>query len=187
MQRFFKDFESIDRFFLSLDYHQNVLSCHHCSQNNQFVSHGIIYKQRSIKVSEPVGKRLLCSNRYGRSGCGRTFQLYIADQVPQFHYGALQWLVFLTSLFAGFSIRKSYVKATGQAEARHAWRWLSKLVSKLSHYRCVLNAQPNNNLTPAKSRTQRLQLLLPTLKSLFLSLPHATVEAYQSTQQTAFI
>lgn len=187
MQRFFNDFETIDRFTLSLDYHQDVLSCHHCSQNNQFVSHGIIYKQRSIKVSEPVGKRLFCSNRYGRSGCGRTFQLYVANQIPQFHYGALPLLVFLTSLFAGFSITASYVKATGQFETRHAWRWLSKLVSKLSHYRCVLNARTENVLTPLISRTRRLQLLLPTLKSLFLILPHSSVAAYHTTQQTAFI
>jgi len=91
-----------------------------CSQNNQFVSHGIIYKQRSIKVSEPVGKRLLCSNRYGRSGCGHTFQLTIADQVPRFHYGALQLFIFITSLFADFSVTTSYIKATGQSEARNA-------------------------------------------------------------------
>ena len=55
MKQFYPDFESIHVFTLSLDFHQNELECAHCRQNDQFVSHGIIYKQRSGSFTEKVG------------------------------------------------------------------------------------------------------------------------------------
>ncbi len=100
MQRFFEDFESIQQFTHSLNYHQNQLECSHCLKCDQFISHGIVFKQRSIDVKEPVGKRLFCSNLYGRSGCGRTFQLYVASEIPSFQYGAAPLIIFLASLLA---------------------------------------------------------------------------------------
>ena len=63
MQRFFEDFESIKQFTRSLDYYQYKLECAHCLKNDQFVSHGIVYKQRSLTLSEPVGKRILPTGR----------------------------------------------------------------------------------------------------------------------------
>ncbi len=84
MQRFFKDYDSINQFSLSLDFHQDKVKCSFCLKNDQLISHGNVYKQRSMSVKEKVGKRIFCSNRYGRSGCGRTFQLYIATEVPFF-------------------------------------------------------------------------------------------------------
>ncbi|MDQ7050594.1 MAG: hypothetical protein Q9M92_14110 [Enterobacterales bacterium] len=58
MKRFYPDFCTINAFTLSLDYHQNELECAHCSKHDQFVSHGIIYKQRSSAFAEKVGKRI---------------------------------------------------------------------------------------------------------------------------------
>ncbi|MFQ3248044.1 MAG: hypothetical protein ACI9SP_004704 [Arenicella sp.] len=84
MQRFFDSFSIINLFTLSLDHHQNKTQCAHCLKNNQFISHGIIYKQTSIAERKPVGKRIICSNRYGRSGCGRTVQLYVSNRIPRF-------------------------------------------------------------------------------------------------------
>lgn len=98
MQKFYPDYDTIHRFTLSLDYHQNEVACLHCLKHDQFVSHGIIYKQRSMAVAEKVGKRLFCSNRSGRMGCGRTFQLYVASEVPSFRYGAAQLFVFISAL-----------------------------------------------------------------------------------------
>jgi len=75
MQRFFADLKTLHIFTLSLDFHQDELTCQHCAKNDQFVSHGFVYKQRSIEIKEPVAKRIFCSNRHQRSGCGRSFQI----------------------------------------------------------------------------------------------------------------
>jgi hypothetical protein len=185
MKRFYSDFESINAVTLSLDFHQNELECTHCLKNDQFVSHGIIYKQRSIDFAERVGKRIFCSNRYGRKGCGRTFQLYVASEVPSFRYGAAHLFIFITALIAKHKIEEAYLQATGQSESRNAWHWLKKLMLKLSEYRSFLKARNDNYFAPLHSMPNRLKHLLPTLNRLFTSNNNGCFE-FQIAQQQSF-
>lgn len=188
MQRFFKDFESLNRFSLSLDYHQTELQCAHCFKSDQFISHGVVYKQRSMLVSEKVGKRLLCSNRYGRSGCGRTFQLYICSEVPRFRYGTAHLFLFITAMLAGLSVNQSYLKAIDQPsiEPRQAWRWLQKLTAKLGDYRTALKARLIHNAVAACYRTRRFQLLLPTLAHFIANSAGCFCATFQYQSQNTF-
>ncbi len=187
MQRFFDDFDSIHQFTRSLDYHQDKLACAHCLKNDQWVSHGVVYKQRAIAVKAPVGKRIFCSNRYGRSGCGRTFQLYVASEFPSFQYGAAHLFVFITSLLLNLTVSDAYHKATAQFEPRNAWRWLKRLMRRLSEYRCFLKTRSGECSTPLVSKSGRLQCLLPTLARLFTTLSHCPCASYQFIQQNRFI
>lgn len=166
MQRFFENITSIEAFTQSLDYRQDVLECQHCLKNDQFVSHGFVYKQRSSLIREPVGKRLFCSNRYGRSGCGRTFQLYIAGEMPSLHYGATVLFMFITALLSHLSISEAYIKATRQLDSRHAWRWVNKFMHKISEYRSFLKTPDNGIASRFITHVRREQILLPTLAQL---------------------
>jgi len=186
MKRFYPDFESINAFTLSLSFHQDELECAHCFKNDQFVSHGIIYKQRSSTFAEKVGKRIFCSDRYGRSGCGRTFQLYVAHEVPSFRYGATHLFVFISALIANMNIAEAYHQATGQTETRNAWRWLSKLMNQLSEYRSVLKFRMRHHLQPLSSPSRYLKHLLPTFSQLFSSNNNGCFD-YQLNQQRAFL
>lgn len=185
MQRFYPDYESIHSLTLSLDYHQDKLQCAHCLKNDQFVSHGNIYKQRSIAFAEKIGKRLFCSNRYGRSGCGRTFQLYIANEVPSFRYGAAQLFVFITALLANLKIGEAYEQATGQTEPRNAWRWLDKLMRKLSDLRSFLRVRNHPSVCSMPKQSGCLQHLLPTIARLFTPFNNGCFD-FQMSQQRAF-
>jgi len=188
MKQFYPDFESIHVFTLSLDFHQNELECAHCRQNDQFVSHGIIYKQRSGSFTEKVGKRIFCSNRCGRKGCGRTFQLYVANEVPSCRYGAAHLFVFISALMAKLNIEEAYLKATGQSESRHAWRWLKKFMVKLSEYRSFLKVRqvPQDSCAhQTRSSSRYLRHLLPTFARLLAS-PHKGCAHYQMMQQRPF-
>jgi len=186
MKRFYPDFNAINVFTLSLDFHQNDLECAHCFKNDQFVSHGVIYKQRSGTLAEKVGKRIFCSNRYGRTGCGRTFQLYVANEIPTFRYGASHLFIFITALMASLNIDEAYHQATGQTETRNAWRWLSKLMSQLSEYRSILKSLTNHHLHLIISLSPVLKHLLPTLSRLFSSNKNGCFD-YQLSQQRAFL
>lgn len=166
MQRFFPDFESLNRFTLSLDCQADTLQCPHCSSREQLVSHGVIYKQLSMDKREAVGKRVFCSNRYQHAGCGRTVQLYLANVLPRRRYGAVHLLVFLSTLLVNLTVENAYRQATGQQEARHAWRWLTKLERHLTDFRCFLNTRLAPMTTRFQHRVRRLQLLLPTLNQL---------------------
>ncbi len=187
MPRFFEDFSSIDKFTLSLDYHQDKTQCVHCLKNNQFVSHGIIYKQRSMTECVPVGKRLFCSNRYGRSGCGRTVPLLISSKIPRLHYSAAVVFVFISLLLARVCVTQAYQQATGQLEARNAWRWLTKLMRQLSTYRCTLMSRTHALATAPKCQSRQLCLLLPTLAQMSNSSTDCLCSSYQFNHQRAFL
>ncbi len=187
MQKYFNNIESVDSFSLALDYHKDNLECVHCKKNDQFVSHGFIYKQRSMKVSEPVGKRIICSNRYGRSGCGRTFQLYVAGEFPSLQYGTAHLFIFISSLLANLTVSQSYQKATGQQGSRNAWRWLNKLMNKLIDYRSFLKTCTQTLSTRFSTRARRLQILLPTLTRLIALTDNCPCSHYQQLRQRAFI
>jgi hypothetical protein len=186
MQRFFKDFESIDRFTLSLNCFDETVQCPHCSKRHQLVSHGVIYRQRSIDEREPVGKRVFCSNRNPHSGCGRTVQLYVAQVIPSFQYGAAQVLIFLSSLLIKFTLEDAYHAATGQVDPRNAWRWLQRLMPQLTHFRCFLKDRLKRSNACFQGSNRRLTLLLPTLKALFSGLVHCPCTHYQLQSQRAF-
>jgi len=186
MRKFYDNYDAINRFTLSLDYHQNQLECSHCLKSDQFVSHGVVYKQRSVTVSEKVGKRIFCSNRYGRSGCGRTFQLYLADFIPGLRYGAAELFVFISSLFAKMVLPEAYCKATEQADSRNGWRWLTRLMLKLTEYRTFIRTKPTASIH-LTGRSRQLKLLLPTLKALTFKLTGSLCLSYQITTQKAFL
>lgn len=187
MQRFFPDFESLERFTLSLDSLDQRQQCPHCSKSNQLISHGVIYRQRSMHEREAVGKRVFCSNRHQHTGCGRTVQLTVADVLPGLRYGAAHLFVFVSSLLMNLSVTAAYRAATGQSAARNAWRWLDKLVRHLSDYRCLLNVQTEPITTEFRHRCRRLRLLLPTFKQLFSRLADGSCSGFQLASQAAFL
>lgn len=187
MDRFYPDIESLDAFTLSLDSLGETIRCAHCDRCNQLISHGFIYRQCASTKKEPVGKRVLCSNRYGRSGCGKTQQLYVAHRFPFLRYGAAQLLIFLYSLLRERSLEDAYEAATGQVEPRNAWRWLKRLMHNLSDFRCFIKTRLKSAGTALHLKNRRFSLLLSALKPLLSQLPHCPCHHYQLQQQRAFI
>jgi hypothetical protein len=166
MHRFFPDFDSLDRFTLSLRCLDDKLRCPHCAKSHHLVSHGVVYKQRSMTEREAVGKRVLCSNRYQHKGCGRTLRLYVATVVPTLRYAVATVFAFVSALLLNASVCAAYHAATGQSEARHAWRWLHALHQRLSDFRTFVHTHGAPLRSAFDTRCRRLQLLLPTLHAL---------------------
>jgi len=193
MKQFFPTIDAIHQFSLNLSLHQSRLICQHCSKQDQFVSHGFVHKQRSGASNEKVGKRLLCSNRYQHTGCGRTFQLYVASEIPHHQYGIAQLFTFIISLFNHFSVFDAYQKAINKThvEPRNAWRWVRKLMCRLSDYRTSLFSVSEPDLDPTPTdftlRSHRLQVLLSTLTSLSLKDGDTFCSAFQLNNQSAFM
>lgn len=190
MTLFFDTIDSLNQFTLALDYHSGALECQHCLKQDQFVSHGFVYKNQHIEQredKEPVGKRVLCSNRYGRSGCGRTLRLYLADYIPTLNRSTHHIAAFLLTLIAGNTIQGAYQQATNTIDPRNAYRWLTKCHTKLIDYRAFLATRPSIILTSFKSRALRLKILLPTIARLRNTLCSPFVAQYQLLQQRRFI
>ena len=187
MQIFFDTLDAIHQFTLSLD--QHAFLCASCKTCGQFVSHGFCYKQKQFAATKTVGKRILCSKRSGRTGCGRTVQLYVASAVPGLHHGTAQQLAFITALLANFSVTAAYDKAVGKPESRHAWRWFKKLTQQLIIYRHYLHRNSHTDSAIFNTQSRFRQLLLPTLTALFSQTHQAInhVANFQHVHQVRFM
>lgn len=187
MQIFFDTLETLHQFSFSLD--QHALTCASCKARGQFVAHGFCYKQRLHAATQTVGKRILCSKRSGRTGCGRTVQLYIASEVPKLHYGTTQLLAFITALLANFSVPVAYDKAVGKPESRHAWRWFKKLTQQLIVYRHYLHRNTHTDSAKFNTQSRSRQILLSTLTALFSQTHQALnhIANFQHVHQVRFM
>lgn len=165
--------------------HQNILRCKHCSKSDQFLSHGFIYKSTYSDIGIiKVGKRIFCSNRYKKKGCGRTLALIIAGELPKKQYNSSHLMLFIRYLIQFFSVREAYKKATRTNNPRNAYRWLNALEANLLSYRSFLK-RPTES--PPKRRNKRLTLLTSTLKALFTLSDFRTCSEFHLSSQRSFI
>lgn len=185
MPRFFDSLNAIEQFISQLDSPLKPFTCRHCHQSQAWVSHGFVYRQRSSRVRETIGKRLFCSDRYGKKGCGRTVQLYRYTEIPARHYTTSQVFLFLSSLLAGLSVCAAYRRVAGRRAERQGWRWLTTLFAKLSEFRRFLQRQ-EERLCPFAQYSKHRQLLLSSLQHLFISLPGCACAHFQLQQQRSF-
>lgn len=172
---------------MELDRHRDSIKCSQCSQSGQFVSHGYVYRQLTQKTRVTVGKRIFCSNRHGRTGCGSTLRLYLATFIPMLRYDTTHIAAFLSALINGLSIQKAYWAATWTEEPRNAYRWLRKLQYQLTSYHSFLKTRAQELVHSFRSRTRQLQILLPTIQRLSVITQPNLCRSYQSDSQTSFI
>jgi hypothetical protein len=163
MKIFFKDIDSVDQFTMNLKTTPS-LQCPHCKRQGQLLSHGFVYKKSHVS-KKAVGKRIFCSNRNRKKGCGKTIRLYIAEQAHKLHYDTKHLLTFIIALVARLSIQKAYKVATGTEDSRNAYRWIAKLWAKLTTYRKFLHRLPETIKNKTFS-TNRFKILLPTLNRI---------------------
>lgn len=178
--------ESLHQFTLQLDLYRGTLKCPCCSRSEYLVSHGFTHKVRH-DIPHPTGKRIFCSNRYGRSGCGSTFSLTLSDNIPGHQYRAVHITVFLTCLTGGTPIAKAYKIATNSDEPRHAYRWLDKLKRKLPDFRLLVKRTNVPKSQQSLRKSKIVNILLPTIKRIFDITGPNLCAHYQTLQQTAVL
>lgn len=165
MTSFFPCLQSMHAFSLN-----PTSACQHCGLGDHLVSHGFVYQKLPLRSPVRVGKRLLCSNRSGRRGCGHTVRLYLANVIPRLHYSASVIMAFLLALNVGRSVVIAFQQATGRTEARQAWRWVHRLHGQLPRWRsrflrhsCTTAAA---SLARVADRSARVQVVLSTFSAL---------------------
>jgi len=186
MQIYFASLLAIQQRTLSLDHER----CNYCHQFHQLVSHGFVYKKQSGgQPQQAVGKRVLCSNRRGRTGCGRTMQLYLNTTIRYLHYLGCCVVAFVLTLVAGATVQQAYEAATDTAEPRNAYRWLNKLMAQLSAHRSVAHQPPAPAVEadgPASGHLRR-SLLAATFTGLLQQFEQPLCAHYQTRTQRSFV
>lgn len=190
MQIYYANLDAISQTTMQLD---QVL-CLHCGKAGQLVSHGFVYKKQAV-ATEPmaIGKRVLCAQRHQRSGCGRTVQLMLATMLRYLHVIGSVVVTFMSHLAQGLSIARAYEQSTGTLDSRHAYRWIAKLFSCLSHYRSAVPLSQHFRDLPAADRLTsgtlptRRHLLVSTFTLLALHFGVPLCAAYQLASQSALL
>ncbi|WP_444997561.1 hypothetical protein [Aliikangiella sp. IMCC44359] len=185
MTRFFDSMDEIERFSSELRFQLTPLTCKQCLSQRDFVSHGYVYQQLSMNNRIKVGKRVICSNRFGRRGCGFSFRCLLNTRIPQLKYSAIEVFTFILMLLSRLSVKASYGKATNSDSSRQGWRWLNRLKQSQSLYRSVVSQifHPINSATSSKQLSP-LQQCLEGLVRLFPT--QNSCANFQQLTQTAF-
>lgn len=181
MQIYFPSLQAICQQTTQLD----LAQCAHCQRSRQLVSHGFIRKKRVGAEPEAVGKRVFCSNRNQRTGCGRTMQLYLDATVRYLHHGSATVVALVLSLMAGMSIERAYTGITGAGTARNAYRWLARLSAQLPCYRSLSHRPPlrEPGAAAAPDRSLRLSSLMATFEVLLQRFGQPLCATYQQQLQ----
>jgi hypothetical protein len=177
MQIYFPSLQAICQQTSQLD----LAQCAHCERSRQLVSHGFIRKKRVGAEPEAVGKRVFCSNRNQRTGCGRTMQLYLDATVRRLHHGGATVVAFVLALMAGMSIEAAYTGVTGVGMARNAYRWLARISAQLTLYRAISHRPPLREIggCAAPRRSLRLPPLMATFETLLQRFGQPLCATYQ--------
>lgn len=187
MPKFYDDFDSLQQVTLNLDFYLDVFACLFCSKSDQFVSHGFIFHRFKGEPKAITGKRILCCNRRGRSGCGRTLSLYLKAKQPRYVYSSAHINVFFLCLLAGYCIPKAYQVATGCYEPRNAYRWMHNASLKLIEYRALLKEKAIKTLSSLKIQSLQFKIVLSTLKTIFSQLGLFPCAAFQVKTGSSFL
>jgi len=184
MQTYYHSLQAIHQQTLQLQLEQ----CRHCRQTHQLVSHGFVRKKRVGGEHQALGKRVWCSNRHRRTGCGRTMQLYLDSSLRYLHYAGSVVVAFALLLLAGLGIAQAYMQATGAHTPRHAWRWLHRLHAQTSAWRSLLHrplwAPPAAGA--GRAHPLRRELLVSSLAALLMQFGQPLCQRYQSGLQRPF-
>jgi hypothetical protein len=110
------------------------ISCPHCRRIGMVVGHGLLRGYTEHGSDRVVrGRRLLCSRRYRRSGCGRTFAVVVASVLAGFTARTGTISRFLESVVGGLCRKAAWEQVSSGLTLRSGYRL----------WRCLLAAQSN--------------------------------------------
>jgi hypothetical protein len=164
-----------------------LMPCPHCQVVGTLNQHGFL---RGFDDSSPPrrtvrARRIFCSNRHARPGCGRTFSIWLADQIRRLSLTTRALWRFLQLAVAG-SIRAAVRAAAGHLSARTWQRIWKRFDLGQSQIRTALSRQcPPPELPAAPARRPAAQVLAH-LQAAFPDVC-CPIAAFQQTLRAFFI
>lgn len=170
------------------EYHQQLkfIPCPHCSMIACLILHGYLkgYDDETHEDDMIRGRRIFCSNRYRKDGCGRTFSLLKTEMIKYCTTKAKTIWQFLNHLYSGLSIRAAFLKASPCLSLTSAYRYYKKIFQQQHSIRTSLL-----ELHPPPECPEVTDTLLQTIRHLKTAfIQHSCpVTAYQDRFQQSFL
>ena len=148
MVRFFEKQEQFQSFYTKLKF----MLCPHCRLIGCLILHGYLYGYSDLGNSRILrGRRIYCSNRHRKTGCGKTFSVLTAQVLPKFTVSASSLWRFLNNIKNGLNPARAF-KMTGCPMAPTTiYRLLKKFVVNQVRIRSFLSRIKD---PPAAGHTQ---------------------------------
>jgi len=104
--------------------------CPHCKAVGDLILHGYLYgfDETSPQRKTLRARRIFCSNRHRRGGCGRTFSVWLADKIRRLSLTTRGLLRFLRRVVAD-----GIAAAIRAAECRLSDRTLQRIWKRFDH------------------------------------------------------
>ena len=156
-------------------------ACPHCKVIGLLVLHGFLrgYDESSPRDKTVRARRIFCSNRNNRQGCGRTFSVWIADKIRRLSLSAGGLWTFLQSVVAeGISAAIRHVNChLADRQMQRIWR---RFVLGQSAIRSALwpvcrppELPPQSSQSPVAEVLSHLQAAFPNADCPIADFQHA--------------
>jgi len=166
-----------------LNFRNAVLSqpCPHCHNTGALKAHGSIRSSHPDRSSPDARRavRFYCSNRHGRTGCGRTFSIHFDHIIPRCSLDTLR----VTTLIESFCTLGATGITDAQCARRTVSRWVERFLLHLGQLRSLasLIVPPDFDSTSHTAHAATID----HLKSAFPE-TRCLATAYQSAFQASF-
>jgi hypothetical protein len=141
-------------------------ACPHCRETGTLIGHGFLrgYAERGSGLVVR-GRRIFCSNRGRRPGCGRTFSVKLQTVVSGFVVSTVTLWCFVQAVLGGLTLRAAWlVEAAGTLSLSSGYRLWRRLGAAQSALRARLcreaPAPPSNARDPLAQLCTHLQLVI---------------------------
>ena len=176
-----------ERDFLAIYEKLKATVCPHCKATGLLVLHGFLrgYDESSPREKTVRARRIFCSNRNNRQGCGRTFSVWLADKIRRLSLSTRCLGKFLQSVVAG-----GMVAAIRCVNCHLSDRQMQRIWKRFdlgqSQIRTALWQQCEPPELPAKSAQSPAAEVLSHLQAAFPN-SDCPIAAFQHALRTFFV
>jgi hypothetical protein len=162
-------------------------ACPHCKVVGTLIRHGYLrgYDESSPQRQTVRARRILCSNRNARRGCGRTFSVWLADKIRRLSLTTrCLWRFLQRAAEAGI------VAAVRTVDCHLSDRTLQRIWRRFDRGQCkirtALMARCPPPPLPAITTPRPAQQVLAHLQAAFAD-PDCPIATFQQTLRTFFL
>lgn len=126
--------------FIKIHHELKFTQCKHCLAIGCLILHGYLrgYHESGSKQDLVRGRRIYCSKRNRKKGCGKTFSLLKASLIKHYTTTASTITTFLNNLLDGYSKKEAFKKKDSIVSDTSIYRYYKRFDENIPKIRTLL-------------------------------------------------